>query len=174
MKLLMKVTAIFDRTIGLLALLAAIIYISIMLLVLTQIGLRYFMGLGISWVLEITEYGLLFMTFLGAAWLLKREGHVKMDIVLTRLKPRTQSLVNIITSILGAITMLPVVWYGVKVTWHSFQMGYQIESLLLPPEWPILAIIPVGSFLLFMQFLRRAWEYLKRGEVTRPRIKAVV
>jgi len=160
MKLITKATAIFDRTIGLLSLFAGILIIYIMLSVTAEVATRYFLGGMMGWVIEVSEYSLLFITFLATAWVLKREGHVKMDLVLRRLNPRTQSLLNIITSIIGALICLIVAWYGVKVTWNSYQIGYVMAKPLRPPQFLILFIIPVGSFLLFIQFLRRTYGYL--------------
>jgi TRAP-type C4-dicarboxylate transport system permease small subunit len=95
------------------------------------------------------------------AWVLKIEGHVKIDLVVNRLKPRNQCLVNTITSILGAITCLVLVWYGTKLSWEFFERGTITNTILELPSAPLFAIIPIGSFLLFIQFLRRSYGYLK-------------
>jgi TRAP-type C4-dicarboxylate transport system permease small subunit len=99
--------------------------------------------------------------FLTVSLTLKREGHVKMDLVLTRLRPGTQSILNIITSVIGIFICLVLTWYGTVVTWDYFQTGYYIGTMLMPPKAPIMLIIPVGSFLLLIQFLRRAYSYLE-------------
>ena len=159
MKLLTRVTAIFDGTINLLADLASVLIILMMLGISTDVTMRYFFVRPIAWMVEVTEHSLLFVTFLGAAWVLKGEGHVKMDIMLNRLKPGTQALLNMITSILGAIICLFLVWYGAQVTWERFQLGYYIFTVLSIPSAYIIVIIPVGSFLLFIQFLRRTYGF---------------
>lgn len=159
MKILKKVAAIFDRTNNLLILLAAVLLVFIMLGVIVDVILRQ-VGFALVWMFEITEYCLLFITFLGAAWLLRREGHVRMDLVLDRLNPGIQSRLSIITSILGAITCLVIAWYSGRATLEYFQLGYTLNTELRPPQAPIMAIIPVGYFLLFIQFLRRAYGFL--------------
>ncbi len=161
MKLLTKVTAIFDRTISLLAFLAAILLILIMLSVSAEVFMRQSLARPLVGVLEITEISLLFITFLGAAWLLKRDGHVKMDLVINRLGPRTQVVVNIIMSILAAITCLVIVWYSAEVTWDHFQRGLIRPGFLEVPNVYVLPVIPLGIFLLFVQFLRRIYGYLR-------------
>ena len=87
-----------------------------------------------------------------------------MDLVLAQLKPKPQAMVNIITSIIGAIVFLVIAWYGIDISWFAFQEGHFMVTLWEPPKWPILAIIPVGSFLLSIQFLRRAYGYLRSWE----------
>ena len=82
-----------------------------------------------------------------------------MDIVLTRLSPKMQAIINIITSILGAFICLLLTWYGTQVTWEHFREGLSTETALRLPMVYLLAIIPAGSFLLFIQFLRRAYGF---------------
>ncbi len=158
--------AVFDRTIDSLAYLADVLIICLMLAVGVGIVMRL-IGIPVLGLFEITEYSLLFITFLGAAWLLKKEGHVKMDILLSRLSAKDQALMNIITSIVGAIICLAVVWYGVRVTWESFQTGYFTVSYLKILRAPILAVIPVGGCLLFVQFLRRTYGFLESWRLSR-------
>lgn len=161
MKLQAKASAIFDRTIILLAVLAGILLIVMMLSVNFEVAMRYFLGSPTKWVMDVTQSILLYITFLGTAWVLKREGHVKMDMVINRLKPRTQAMVNIITSISAAIPWLVITCYTANVTWDHFQRGFiMMRTALYMPSAPILVIIPIGSFLLFIQFLRRAYGYL--------------
>lgn len=160
MKLLTKFTAIFDRTINLLALLAAILLTFLMLLICVHVVMRYFLMRPVLGAIEISELLMVYITFLGAAWLLRKEGHVKMDMVITRLNPKTQAWVNTVTSIVGAVTCIVITWYGVRATWSHAQMGYYLASTIDIPTAPILAVIPVCCFLLFIQFLRRAYGYL--------------
>lgn len=163
MKLLTKATSGFDRVMNAGGFLACVFVAFIMLCVTALVTLRYLLGVSISsWAVETTEYSLLYITFLGSAWVLSKEAHVKVDVILNLLKPNTQAVVNFITSILCVITCLVITWYGVKVTWSNFQSGYFIPSILQPPKWPILAVIPVGTFLLFIQFLRRTLSFLRR------------
>ncbi len=160
MKAVRKITAIFDRTNNLLAVLAGVLVVFIMLGTAADVLARYLLGTSILWMFEIVEYSLLFITFLAAAWLLREEGHVKMDLVLNRLKPGASTLLNIITSILSALICLVITWYGVEISWSNFQKGIVLGTILEPPKFILLAIIPVGSFLLFIQFLRRSYGYL--------------
>ncbi len=165
-KLLGKVANIFDRTIEYLAIVAAALIILMMLNVGVGVFLRYFLGRPTGWVIDISEWSLVYITFLATAWLLREEGHVKMDILLTRLGPRVQVWLGIITSIIGAIGCFLIAWYGAKVTWGLFQVGYSTAAVLIMPKFIILGVIPVGGFFLFIQFLRRTYGYLVRLKVS--------
>ena len=151
---------IFDRVIGALFWLACILIAFSMLSVNIEILYRFFTGQAQLWVIEVSEYILLMMTFLGAAWVLKKDGHVRIDVLINRLEPRTQTILNIVTSVVGAIFCLIIVWYGTDVTWENFQKGTTFYKAVGFPKAPIMAAIPIGSFLLFIQFLRRTRGYL--------------
>ncbi len=172
MKLLTKVIAVFDRVIDIVAILAAVGIVFMMLVVSAEVVMRYFFGRPLIWVMEVTEGTLLYITFLVAVWVLRREQHTKMDIVLTRLSPISQDVLNIITSIISAFICLLLTWYGARVTWQHLVGGIFTETAMEFPMAPLLVIIPVGSFLLFIQFLRRTYSYLSAGE--RHEIKSKV
>ena len=162
MRLLPKGTNIFDAIIDLFAFLAGAIFIYLMLSVTVEaVVLRYFFGTTTDWIREVAGYTLVFITFMGAPWVLKTEGHVKMDLLLERLKPRPQAVLNIITSVVAAIACLVITWYGLMVTWDDFQTGYFVVSALEPSYWYLIAIIPIGTFLLFIQLLRRISGFLR-------------
>ncbi len=166
MKLLQQFGAIFDRTNGILVFLAALFLAFITLSVSTEIVMRYFLNRSIIWVVEISEYSILWVVFLSTAWVLRNEGHVKMDLVLSRLKPRNQTLLNIITSVVGAIVCFILVWYGAGVTLDHFLRGAGKLRMIEVPAAAIMVIIPTGCFLLFLQFLRRAYGYLRSWRVS--------
>lgn len=141
------------------AILAASLLIFAMIIVIYEIVTRYFFNRSEVWVTEITEYSLLYITFLGTTWLLKREGHIKLDLLLNRLSSRSQDFINILTSFAGLIICAALVWYGARGTWNQFQSGYYTPTLLEIPTAPITVIIPIGSFFLFIQFIRRTYQY---------------
>jgi len=161
MRLASKLTSFFDRTIGSLAFLGCLVLGFTLLIVNYEVIARYLLNRPTAWMLEVVEYCLLYLCFLGTAWLLKEEGHLKMDIVLDRLSPRVQLWVNIATSIIGALVCLAVTWYGVKATWHLYLSGQYFAAYLKPPKYIIIAIVPIGCFLLSVQFLRRTYGFFK-------------
>jgi len=162
MKLLGRLAAIFDRTNDVLVFLASAILIFTVVSVTVDVVLRYFFNAPLIWAVEVNENNLLYITFLATAWVLRREGHVKVELVLARLDPRAQNLVGLITSIIGVVICLVVTWYGSLVTWRDFETGAFQPTIMRIPNAYILFIIPVGTFLLSIQFLRRTYRFLKK------------
>lgn len=167
MKLLIKSGAVFDRAVDILAVLAGALIALIVIAVTFSVVTRFFFG--ISWVglVELSAMSLLFITFLGTTWILRRGGHTTMDILVKRLNPRAQAIVNTVTSLLCALACLVLVWYGTQVFWTRFIKGTYLFSHVDIPDAYFLFIIPVGSFFLFIQFLRRANGYIRGYRETR-------
>jgi TRAP-type C4-dicarboxylate transport system permease small subunit len=160
LRLATKAGIIFDYAIKSLIWVACAFLTFAILAVSVDVVLRYFFNRPTTWVLEICEYILLYIVFLGAAWVLKEEGHVRVGLVVDRLNPKTQAVVSVITSIVGAFVCSTLAWYGARITWDHFLRGVPSIEMLHLPQYLILMIIPIGSFLLFVQFLRRSYGYL--------------
>ncbi len=159
-KLGTRITRIFDHVLTVGAVISAVFLVFIMLTVSLDVILRYTLNQPLEWAVEISQYVLVGMTFFATAWVLKRDRHVKMDQLFNMLGPRTQNVLNTITSLLSAIACLIIVWYGTGVTIDHIQTGDRYYTTLETPKWPISAIIVVGFLLLLFQFLRRIWGYL--------------
>ena len=166
MTLLKKVIAIYYRITNSLAALGGVLIITAMVTITFGVVMRYLLHRPPVWVVETTEYILVWFTFLAAAWILRKEGHVKVEIVVSRLSPRAQALLGIITSIIGAVLCSILVVYGSQVVWDHFQRNILMDSMLQPPKAPLLAIIPIGSFFLLIQFLRRSYGSLERWKAS--------
>ncbi|MBW2063521.1 MAG: TRAP transporter small permease [Deltaproteobacteria bacterium] len=150
-----KFLAVFDHAMNFMSLLACLILVFIMLSVCLEVVLRYFFNHPLVWVTEVTECLLLYVTFLGAAWLLREEGHVKVDIIVNRLKPNKVAFFGILTSMIGGFVSITLTVLGFKLTWHYFQRGMYTPTAMEIPVSIIIVIIPIGSLMLFVQFMRR-------------------
>jgi len=167
-----KLGDIFDTVLDALAILAGALLYFLMISIFFDVTLRFFFGRPLGWAVEFSEYTMLYIVFLGTAWVLRQEGHVAVDVVTSRLSPKIQTYLNIITSILGAIICLIITGYGVVSTLSSFQRGLTIGAMPEYPKWLLLGIIPLGSLVLAVQFARRAHGfYSKLGASEDPEQK---
>jgi len=161
MKLRTGVSNILDGISRILFSFAGVLLAFLVLVVSYDVAARHFLGKTLLWCHDVATYSLLYITFLSVTWVLKEERHVKMDLVLNRLNPRAQAVVNIITSIFSALACLLLAWYGAVVIRDCLQAGYRAPTFLAPPLWPMLAIIPVGSFMLAIQLLRQSYGFIR-------------
>ncbi len=135
---------------------------------------RYFLGRGTTWVIEFSEYAILYMTFLGSPWLLKENGHVEMDIVVNTLQPKYRQILRATTSVLCALVCLVLAWSGAEVAIDYLQRGLHRPTLMSPPYFPLIAVIPTGFSLLSIQFLRQAHHALVTPVTDKPQTAELI
>lgn len=169
-----KFIAIFDRIVDVLAVLAACILVYLIVSVSADVAIRGLKNSSIPNTLEISEYLLLFLTFLIVPWVLKRNEHVKIELLVDRLRLGAQSVLKIITCIVDALLCLLLTWIGAAVTWDLFQARARVEGVLEPLMAPIIAIIPLGFLLLSIQFLRMSYDYWRKWREARQTDKKVI
>jgi C4-dicarboxylate transporter DctQ subunit len=155
---------IFDRINVIMVVISALFLLGLTFIVGADITLRYLFLKPLGWVKEISEYILVALGFLVAAWILKDDGHVKMDLILNRVSPRTQAIMNIITSLISAIVVLVITWFSVRVTLLFYRTKLVTPSVLEPPKWILIVPIFVGCLLLAVQFIRRTYAFVVKWE----------
>lgn len=161
MRPLQKAGAVFDHIIDSLAGMAGVLVIAMMFIMSYESIMRYFFHAALGWAVEVSEYIVFLLAFLGAAWLLKLGRHVRVDLVLTLLKPKARVLLNVATSAMGVIICLAIAWFGVASTIDHFQRGIPVVKTLAFPKFTLLLFIPLGSFMLSIQFLRQTYGHVK-------------
>jgi TRAP-type C4-dicarboxylate transport system permease small subunit len=161
MKLMTRLGVIFDGILNATAFLAGILLIALMLLVTVAVGLRYFLHRPIGWSVEVSQYMMVCMGYIVIAWVLRRERHVKVDVLLNTFSQKTQALVNTTTS--GACTLVSfiVALSAAGSTWDLYRTHYFTPTILMVPEFIFIAVIAFGCFLLSLQFARRTYAYSK-------------
>lgn len=145
---------VLDRIFSFMALLAALLLLFITFSIAYSIFTRQ-MGLPMPvWVVQFNEYALLWLTFLTTAWVLARDKHVSVQILAQKLSPTGVRVLGLFHNLVGAGLCAVFCWYGAKTTYdHYVRQVIDVGSVDIPKAF-ILVIIPVGFFLLFLQFLR--------------------
>jgi C4-dicarboxylate transporter DctQ subunit len=129
--------------------------------VCVDVVMRYFFNRPIPGVLQFSEYILLYIPFLAAAYVLRDDSHIKIDILLNRLNPRAQSLINLVTSILGFVVLLILTYYGAYITLDYYRRKVPTLEHFKIPEFLVIMVIPVGCFFFSVQFIRKAYGHYK-------------
>lgn len=155
MHLLKKGEEIFGHVIDFLGFLSGLLLLFLMLITCYEVVMRYLFRSPSGWVVEVCEYMLLYITFFGTTWLLKHDRHVRVDILVALFKPKLRRILGLVTCLMGATSCSFLVVYGTLNTFEHFQNGTLVIQTLNTPKWTLVAVIPLGSFLLVIQFLRQ-------------------
>ncbi len=156
-----RIWTLIDMIMDGFAFLAGILLLLVTLFVSYGVIVRYLHIRPPIWILQFTEYALLWITFLGAAWLLRKGGHIRIDTLITRLGPKTRGIIEVIIAILGSVVCIVIVWFGTEKTLEFYTRGILDVKGVIVPIYPIFLIIPLGGFMLLLQFGRNIYHRLK-------------
>jgi C4-dicarboxylate transporter DctQ subunit len=162
MKFFAWVDKALDRINFVMVIISAGLLLGLTLIVGADITLRYLFYRPLGWVKEVSEYILVFLGFLVAAWILKDDGHVKMDLVVSKVSPRAQTLLNLVTSGISVIVVLIITCFSARVVGSFYKSKLIVPSVLEPRKWILLTPIFVGCLLLTIQFIRRTLTLIGR------------
>ena len=111
-------------------------------------------------------FSLIFL--LGAGYTLKRNGHVRVDVMYEKLSARTQAWIDLAGTIL---LLLPFCVFGIVTAWPSVQNSWGVrEGSPDPgglPRYPIKTVILIAFALLFLQGV--SWALRRRDQIRRGR-----
>jgi TRAP-type C4-dicarboxylate transport system permease small subunit len=157
-----KFNAIFDGLINTLFYIAGVLIMCQMLVELYEVIARYFLNRPTIWGMEFCEYTLFLMGFLGTTWVLKRGAHIKVTIVLERLKPRTQTYFNLFASFIGIMISLIIFWFSLKTSWENYVTGVRVVKTYSLHKWFFLSFIALGYLLMLIEFVRQFSGHLRK------------
>ena len=138
--------------------LAEIALVILLLLVFHEVVVRYVMNSPTIYTVELSEYLIVFISFMCAGWILKQDGHVTVSFVVSNFPHRVQQYLKLLTSIVTMFFCYIITWYGGKMTLIAFNGNYCSSSLLEFPLWILYSFIPLGAFILMLQYLVKIVE----------------
>ena len=168
MKFFDRLGRLVDKLNLLMVVVVSLMIVGLTFIVGADITLRYLFNKPLAWVKEVSEYMLVAFGFLTAAWILKDDAHITMDLVTVKMSPRTQTMLNIITSVISAVLVFVVTWFSITITIDYYRTGIVAPTVLEPPKWILMTPVIVGSFLLAVQFVLKTCAYVGRWKKLGP------
>src|SRR5690625_4270849 len=159
--MLNKTNHLIDLIIDIMAVIGRLLLVAITILVFVDIITLKLFDYSLSWIFEVNEYSLLFITFLGAAFVLRRDEHIKLDLVLNLLSNKQRRIVEIVNSFIGMIISLIVTVAGFIATMSLYERNIISEGVISIPRYLIVIIIPIGLLFITIQFFRIMMQRLK-------------
>jgi len=113
---------------------------------------RYALNIGSNAWLELQWYLNSAVFLLIAAYALKRNEHVRIDVIIGRLSERTQAWIDLLG---GVFMLLPVTLIIAWYSWPSLVSSWHINEYSSDPggliRWPVRILIPLAFTLLALQ-----------------------
>jgi len=138
-----------ETLVGLLGLIALVIG-------LLQVIGRYFdPARAISYAEEVIVYLIIWAIMIVSSQLVRRDGHVRPDLVLRLLPPAALRIVEIFNCLVAIVFCAALVWYGWQIVDTSLLIDETSSTDLQFPMWIYYLALPVGSALMLVRYIMR-------------------
>ena len=130
------------------------LFIFLMMLLITAdvIG-RYVFNSPVPGTYNISESMMVFIVFLAFASTQAKRQNIRIEIVTRRLSPRKRYPLDLIISLAGILFFGLICWQTWPLAIESWSMREYMSGPVSLPLYPSKLCLPIGSFLLVVQFL---------------------
>ena len=116
---------------------------------------RYIFHNPTEWSNEMTSYFTVGSVFLVMAYVMKQEGHVRVDILIKRFKPKVRFISAIFIYCITLTFSIMLFCTGVQLVAYSISVNAINPTPLRTPIFIPQLLIPIGGFLLSLQCIKK-------------------
>ena len=148
---------------------ASYVALIIMINVVYEVVLRYFLNSPTIWATELNEMLLCGYAALAGGYALLHGAHVSVEIVQERLNSKNQAFLNLITYLFGFAFLAILIWMSWDNAMEAWEYSERSESLFAPPLFPVKIMIPIGGGLFFLQLMAQYIREIRKLKATEGR-----
>lgn len=156
---LYRIEAVFGVIAGLAVLL-------LMFLAVVSVGGRNFFNAPLPGYVDWIQMAMPLIAFLGISYAQRDGGHIRMDILIGRLKGRALWAAEFLTTLATLILMALLVWGSWSHFQRSFDWGAPMWSRdstidIALPLWPAKILVPIAFSIMVLRLLLQLWGYIR-------------
>jgi len=129
-----------------------IVLAAMMFLTAADVFLRYLFNRPISGALELNENMLVILVFFSVAYTAIQKGHVRVEVLITQLSQKAQSVIEIISGFVTFVLSLMITWQAFVLALEKMEQGLTTAVLFIP-VFPFIFMVAFGSGLLSLVLL---------------------
>jgi TRAP-type mannitol/chloroaromatic compound transport system permease small subunit len=158
-----------DRAVDRIGRAASWLTLAIVVLMATNVLLRYAFSIGSVWSQELEWHLLAPLVLVGMTYALQQGEHVRVDIFYARYSVRAKAAIDLLAALLALALALLVIRYSIGYVQQSYAIG-EISSDPggLTHRWLLKALIPLGFVLFALQALAQCVGAARRLRRTEP------
>jgi C4-dicarboxylate transporter DctQ subunit len=137
--------------------------LGIVVLNAVNIILRYFFRTPLSWAEEAMLYLMIFGVYVGAISVAWQQAHIRIDAVLDFAPPARRKILHVISTLVLAAVLVPVVLASFRVVSLLFDFDQRSDALHLP-MWIPQSVIPISLLLIVLISLLRVFVQIRGAD----------
>lgn len=148
--------------------LAGIALVGIGVCVVIQIVARL-LGLVLPWTTEVAGYMMAATSFLALAGTLNSGGHIRVDLLLGRLRGRARRAAELACLVLGSAIIVYFAWHVLFMTWQSYEINDVGQGVVAIPLWIPQSFMALGTLALAVLLLDNLIRFALTNTTSYPR-----
>ncbi|MGO4886732.1 TRAP transporter small permease [Anaerobacillus sp. MEB173] len=125
-----------------------------------QVFMRYVMGASLSWSEELARFCFIWLVYLGISYGVKKQRHIKVDLVLLALKDKGKVVMNIVANLIFLAFAIFVIIYGYEIASKLLTWGQQSPALQIPMGLVYMAT-PIGMGLTAIRIIQQLFKQVR-------------
>lgn len=127
--------------------------VSLVFLVLTEIFIRHFFDMSTMIADEYSGYIYLASIFLGLAYTFNEKGHIRINIITSRLSEKSNNFIDIFAGFITIAVLCFVFYRTVLFAYDSYEMEMLSEAVSETPLYLTQIVMPLGIGLFILSIL---------------------
>ena len=151
---------------GWFGLLSGFAVFALMLLAVYSVGGRNFFNSPVRGYVDWIEVTMPLIAFMGISYAQRDGGHIRMDILVSRLRGRALWIAEFVSTFLILVVILLLIWgswahFGRSVDWNAPLYSRDSTIDIKLPIWPAKILVPIAFSILALRLLLQLWGYLR-------------
>jgi TRAP-type C4-dicarboxylate transport system permease small subunit len=134
---------------------------------IAAVSARYFFNKPIIFTDEFATYVMAGVAALGFGYTLMAGGHISMDVLGDRLRPRPRSVLRVTRTVLGLFFVITVIVAGFSFCWYEFREHVTSTGFLPVAIWIPASVLPIAGILLFCGWVNELMQALSEYKAIR-------
>jgi len=149
-----KLSRVIDSIVVRVGIIGGLCALALGFVMVNDVFLRYVFRKPTIWAFETSIYLFVAFVLLGMTYVQKTDRNIKVDLLISRLSPRTRAFWDAVTMSVSLVYVVILSYYGMHYFLESLARQETSISFWSPPLWPVKLLIPVGASLLSIQYIK--------------------
>ncbi|MGB5920312.1 MULTISPECIES: TRAP transporter small permease subunit [unclassified Arcobacter] len=143
------------------AYLSSLLLISLVLLILTEIFIRYFFDMSTMIADEYSGYLYLAAIFLGLAYTFNEDAHIRINILTSKMSQKSNRFIDVFAGLITIVILVFALYRTILFTYDSYDMQMVSEGVSETPLYLTQLVMPLGISLFILAVLAFVLKGLK-------------
>ena len=105
------------------------------------------------WAHETVAHFYGFYVIIGGGYVLLHKAHIRVDVFWSRLSPRKQAIIDLVTCGFVFLFLGVLFWFTSKYAWHAIQIREHSITPFGCPIYPLKITMAIGALLILLQLI---------------------